>query len=70
MYLPLTAVGSFGFAASLVVLFRTREVLRFRSEGTIRPGSISDWRIWVWRLSAGLMAVLSLTSIYLSVVEF
>lgn len=70
MNLFLTGIGIFGLLASLVVLFRTQEVLRFRSPGTIQPGSISDWEVWVWRLSGGLIAAMSLTSIYLSVSVF
>jgi len=70
MYLPLTAVGVFGLAVSLVAIFRTQEVIRFRSEGTIRPESISNWRIWAWRLSGGVMAMMSLANLYLSFFTF
>jgi hypothetical protein len=62
-------LGALVFLLSMAMVFRTRTMLRFRSSGTIQPGSISDWRVQVWRLMAGVMATMALIFVYVSLVE-
>jgi hypothetical protein len=59
----------FVLGISLLTTFRTEAMLDFRSPGTIEPGSVPGWKLWVWRGLGATMAVTSLAVLYISVVE-
>ncbi len=64
---PLYAAVSIGaLCMCLLMVFRTRKMLRVRSPGNLQPGQISDWHVWVWRVIASMAALVSLGLVYIS----
>lgn len=60
-------IGAVPLIIFLTAMIKTRAVLRFRSVGTIEPGSISDWEVMVWRVLTGMMVIMTIIFIYITV---
>ncbi len=63
---PLALLGIVTFLLSMLMVFQTRAMLRFRATGHVVPGSISDWEVVVWRFTSAVMGILALIITYMA----
>lgn len=59
-------IGIPAFILGVLMIVRTRALLRFRSPGNIEPGSISEWQIRVWQGIGATVALLGIGLMSLS----